>query len=171
MNPNDPYYVPPSGDLLDHEGRPAPPWFDSEAEKASQARTPFDASHLSAPRSQGSHAARDQAEAQETERQRILSAAHERERFAASPHIEPRTLPDLKAGDEVRIDLEFANSTGPVTFQLANGILPPGLALSPSGTLHGQAKWHGCWPALELVATDSADPPNAASVIYRLTAT
>lgn len=100
---------------------------------------------------------------QEAERQRLLAEA-------ASLHIAPKALPDLNAGENVRIPLRFLNGQGEVTFAVANGLLPPGIALSPDGLLHGEARFQGSWPAFDVVATDSSEPVRVASATYRLSA-
>ena len=57
--------------------------------------------------------------------------------FPPAVAIGPATLPDGVAGTAYTLTLSANNGTGPYSFSVASGALPPGLTLSSSGALTG----------------------------------
>jgi large repetitive protein len=68
--------------------------------------------------------------------------------------ISPQYLPSGLAGTPYRQSLVATGGTAPYTFAVAEGALPPGLALSPAGVLSGTPTRPG-YSGFVVVATDS----------------
>ncbi|MGI5865665.1 MAG: putative Ig domain-containing protein, partial [Myxococcales bacterium] len=81
--------------------------------------------------------------------------------------LSPSALPDGQVGVQYRQQLEASGGQGPVTFALASGKLPPGLALDASGLLSGTPSAAGKF-AFEVSASDGAEPPMEGSLALSL---
>src|SRR5579883_1349625 len=66
--------------------------------------------------------------------------------------ITPAALPEGEAGDAYTQTLTATGPTGPLTFSVAAGTLPPGLALSAGGSLTGTPTAAGTYPFTVAVA-------------------
>jgi hypothetical protein len=60
-----------------------------------------------------------------------------------------------------------AGGTAPYTWEMASGLLPPGITLSPTGTLAGTATESGSFP-ISIKVTDSSPRPETATMTYKL---
>ncbi|UYV16554.1 putative Ig domain-containing protein [Porphyrobacter sp. ULC335] len=77
---------------------------------------------------------------------------------SASPlTVTPGSLPTLTAGTPFSQTLTTTGGTGPYSYSLQSGVLPPGVSLSPSGVLSGSPTQRGAY-SFSVRATDSTAP-------------
>jgi Putative Ig domain len=89
-----------------------------------------------------------------------LPAASQESRNAADQN--PTPLPDTAVQQPYSHQLPPPAGAPPWTWRLVSGALPPGLALSPQGTLTGVPSAVGTY-RVQVRATDSATPPHTIS--------
>lgn len=78
-------------------------------------------------------------------------------------------LPDVSVGNQYFFALAGVGGTAPYVFSLANGSLPPGLALATSGAVTGLATTMGSYP-VTLRVTDASGASSTSTAIFLVNA-